>query len=257
MAYEHLIQDAQSTDGTPDWLAEQHLMDSALLPVSEGDAGMYDAINRAWSRSRGQYLSWLNSDEQYLPSTLARVEAFFTEHPDVDAIFGDYLVVDDRGSPVALRREIPLRSFYVINSFLNTQSCTLFFRRRLWDAGLLQFDIRYRYAADKDLILKLVAAGVKIQHVPEVLSLFGVDGTNLSTHAGMHEEAETIRLAYGAFHFKPLRKLPVMARHLERLLRGAYWPGGARYRFATDEFPSYSDFEAKRISGRYTLASST
>ena len=73
---EHLIQDAQSTDGTADWLAAEEGLDYR----SEADHGMYDAINRAWGRARGQILAWLNSDEQYLPGALARVADFFYRH---------------------------------------------------------------------------------------------------------------------------------------------------------------------------------
>jgi hypothetical protein len=137
------------------------------------------------------------------------------------------------------------------------QSCTLFFRRTLWQSGLLSLNSKYRYAADKDLILRLVRAGARVKHIPVVLSLFGVDGTNLSTHPKMQDEVEAIRLAYGAFQFKPLRKIPVLARHFERLLRGSYWPGSASYYFAVDESPSYTAFEVKGLSGRYTLQSST
>lgn len=60
---EHLVHDACSTDGTVGWLSGQNDLDS----VSENDSGMYDAINRGWSRASGDIVSWLNSDEQYLP----------------------------------------------------------------------------------------------------------------------------------------------------------------------------------------------
>jgi glycosyltransferase involved in cell wall biosynthesis len=62
VSYEHLVQDAMSSDGTPQWLSAQ----SDIAAVSENDSGMYDAINRSWNRSRGKILSWLNSDEQSL-----------------------------------------------------------------------------------------------------------------------------------------------------------------------------------------------
>jgi len=122
VTFEHIIQDATSTDDTPAWLESQ----SNLMAISEKDAGMYDAINRAWARSNGDFLSWLNSDEQYLPGTLAKVQAYFDTHPDVDVVFGDYIVTDPDGHPIALRREIPFRKIYVANSFLNMQSATIF-----------------------------------------------------------------------------------------------------------------------------------
>jgi glycosyltransferase involved in cell wall biosynthesis len=254
VSFEHLVQDARSSDGTPEWLAAQAASHAGLRPVSESDGGMYDAINRAWARSSGRYLAWLNSDEQYLPGTLARVHAFFEAHPKVDAVFADYLVTDPIGRAVALRREIPLRRFYVVNSFLNAQSCTLFYRRRLLEDGLLKLDGRYRYAADKDLILRLVDAGARFHHLPEVLAMFGIDGNNLSTHEGMLREAEAVRLAYGGFRWRPMRALAYGGRRLERLLRGAYRSKEFRYQYALDEVPHYADFVAKGVGGRYSLA---
>lgn len=254
MRFEHLVQDAVSADGSGSWLAEQAAKRSDLRPVSEPDSGMYDAINRAWARSQGGYLSWLNADEQYLPGTLARVHAYFEAHPEADALFADYLVVDGQGRAVALRREIPLRRFYVANSFLNAQSCTMFFRRRLWDRGLLTLDHRLRYAADKELVLGLLEAGARIDHLPEVLSLFGIDGSNLSTHPAMEEEAERIRLAHGAFRWRALRALALGARRAERMLRGAYRARDFRYRYALDETPHYAAFQARGLGGRYSLA---
>lgn len=253
-SYEHLVQDAKSSDGTPQWLAAQSDSDARLLPVSESDGGMYDAINRAWARSRGRYLSWLNSDEQYLPGTLARISAWFDSHSECDAVFGDYLVAAEDGQAIALRREIPLRRFYVANSFLNAQSCTLFFRRRLLDQGMLRLDSCFRYAADMDLVLTLREAGVRFGHLPEALSIFGVDGGNLSTHAGMETETEGIRLAHGGFRWRPLRGVPLALRRAERLLRGAYAPASVTYAFAVDETPRYVRFFAQRLGGRYSLA---
>lgn len=247
---EHLIQDAQSTDGTPEWLLGQ----SDIPAISEQDAGMYDAINRAWARSKGEFLSWLNSDEQYLPGTLAKVQSFFDKHPEVDVVFGNYIVTDSQGRPVALRREIPFRRAYVANSFLNMQSATIFYRRHLWDSGLLRLDSQYRYAADKDLILRVAASGAVIRHIPEYLAVFGIDGTNLSTHPQMQQESEAIRLAFGAFRCKALRHLVLVGRRVERLFSGSYRPEGIRYRYAVDEIPRYVEVTASRLGGRYSLA---
>lgn len=252
--WQHLVQDARSTDGSAEWLRAQAAQDADLHPVSEGDGGMYDAINRAWGRADGRYLSWLNADEQYLPGALAQVQACFEANPGVDVVSGDFLVTDAQGLAVALRREIPLRRFYVANTHLNTMTCTLFYRRELWDRGLLKLDSRYRYAADKDLVLRLLTAGARFHHLPLVLSTFGIDGTNLSTHLGMAQEAESIRLAYGAFHWRPLRALAFGARRGERLLRGCYRKVDIQYRYAMDELPRYAVFQARQLGTRYALS---
>jgi glycosyltransferase involved in cell wall biosynthesis len=253
VSYEHLVQDALSADSTGHWLHEQAQGDGRLLPVCESDSGMYDAINRGWARSRGTFLSWLNSDEQYLPGTLALISRWFKANPEVDVVFGDYLVVTEDGQAVAVRREIPLRRFYVANSFLNAQSCTIFFRRSLLDRGLLTLESRFRYAADKDLMLKLLQAGVRIAHLPEVVALFGIDGSNLSTHPAMEEEAEAIRRAYGGLPWRPLRAIPLVLRRLERLGRGSYRGVTLDYAFALDEVPHYARYRASKLGGRYSL----
>jgi glycosyltransferase involved in cell wall biosynthesis len=247
---EHLVNDACSTDGTVQWLSEQ----TDLAAISEPDQGMYDAINRAWARSHGQILSWLNSDEQYLPGTLAKVQRYFEAHPNVDVVFGNYIVTDDEGRPVALRREIPLRRIYILNTFLNAQSCTLFFRRQLLADGLLSFDAKYRYAADKDLVLRLVSAGKTVHHIPQYLAIFGIDGSNLSTHAQVLIEAEEINRAYGAFRHEGVRQIVRAARHVERLFRGGYRRARICYRYAVDERPRYVEFGAADLGGRYSLS---
>ena len=249
VSVEHLVQDACSDDGTVEWLHSQ----PGLQTASESDSGMYDAINKAWARSCGSILSWLNSDEQYLPGVLAIVAAYFEEHPDVDVLFGDYIVCDAVGAPIALRREIPFRRVYVANSFLYAYSCTMFYRRRLYQSGLLKLDPSLRYAADKDMLLRLEAHGVRIRRLPHYVALFGIDGTNLSAHAQVAAEAELVRRRHGAFG-NPLARRTVLAlRRAERLLSGGYVRRSTDYRFALDEVPNYLDVKATRIGGRYAL----
>jgi glycosyltransferase involved in cell wall biosynthesis len=247
---EHLVQDACSSDGTPAWLAAQ----ADVQGLSGSDRGMYDAIERAWARSRGSVLSWLNADEQYLPGTLHFVRRWFEAHPQVSVLFGDYVVARPDGTAVALRREIPFRRTYVANGFLNSLSCTLFFRRELWDRGLLCFDDTLRYAADKDLMLRLHDAGVAMAHVPRVLAVFGIDGNNLSTHPQMAAEAEQVRLRHGALKSPTLRRLLLLGRSAERLLTGGYTRCDLDYRYAIDERPGYRDVHARGLGGRYSLA---
>lgn len=247
---EHLIQDASSTDGTSLWLSEQ----ADLQWRSEPDGGMYDAINRAWERSRGSWLSWLNADEQYLPGTLAAVATIFAERPDVDVVFGDYIVVDRNGYPIAQRREIPFRRAYVVNGFLNSASCTLFFRRRLLERGMLRLDAQLRYAADAALMIRLYDSGVRILHVPRYLSLFGVDGTNLSTHPQRIAESDRLQRELGAFRSRLGRSLVMLGRRAERFAAGAYSRRSVRYKFAVDEVPRYQTIVSGALGGRYSLA---
>jgi glycosyltransferase involved in cell wall biosynthesis len=259
VAVHHHIQDAQSTDGTPEWLAEyvaqQSSMDNYQLTfASEADEGMYDAINKGWTKADGDILSWLNADEQYLPGTLAKAAEHFEAHPEVDVVFGNMIIVDQNGRPLAARREIPFRPFYVKRDFLYTASCTLFFRRTLFERGLLKFDNSYRLAGDMDLILKLAANGVKFGHIDDYLSLFGADNNNLSVKHKvlMEEEVRHIRRVYGGSNNPWICKMAKMVRFAERALVGCYRRDDVSFLYANNELPEHRRITADRLGFRFT-----
>lgn len=244
---EHIVQDACSTDGTAAWLAAQR----DLKAVSEGDSGMYDAINRGWRRADGDVLSWLNSDEQYLPGTLEVVGRYFEQFPEVDFVYGDALIIDGQGALLAARREIRLSRRYIANAFLNAYSCTMFFRRRLWDRGLLPLDTSFRYAADMDLVLRLLEAGATYRKLPKYLSAFTMDGTNLSCDPRMTEETAQIQRRFGAFSSPAMRRVVTLGRYVERLLTGSYRRVDVTYEFAADDQPKYRTVNGRGVSGSY------
>jgi len=216
---------------------------------------MYDAINRAWSMAEGDVLSWLNTDEQYLPGTLQTVARVFEACPHIDAVFGNTIIVDNHGNPVSARREIPLRSPYVRNGFLYALSCTLFFRRSLMDEGLLEFDTTYRFAGDMDLVLRLTGAGCRFVHIPHYLALFTVTGTNLSLDPRMEEEAEAIKNRHGQSPSRIVRRTIMFGRHVEKLLRGCYTRDRLAYEYALDEEPHYRHVESGSVPSLFTYES--
>jgi glycosyltransferase involved in cell wall biosynthesis len=246
-AFEHIVQDACSTDGTSEWLLTQ----SDLSAATEPDEGMYDAINRGWSRSKGDVLSWLNSDEQYLPGTLQLVSRAFEENPEIDFLYGNHIVVDADGLGIAARREIRLSSFYISHGFLYAASCTMFFRRRLLDSGILILDSTYRYASDMDLVLRLLAANRRGYHMNRYLSLFTFDGNNLSCSPRMIAETEAIREKHGGASSGLVRRVAQVGRIIERAIKGSYLPRRVSYQFAVDDRPKYREVVTPRLGSQY------
>src|SRR3954447_16040811 len=76
--FEHIVVDARSTDGTPEWLATR-----GQPHIVEPDRGMYDAVNKGLRVARGGVLAYLNCDEQYLPGTLRFVRERFAQDPSL------------------------------------------------------------------------------------------------------------------------------------------------------------------------------
>ncbi len=223
---EHIIQDG----GTPDKILQPLVKNSKALVLSENDCGMYDALNKGFSRSTGEILGWLNADEQYLPETLQSVGTTFREFPDTDLIFGNYLIVTPSGHAIAARREIPARRWYLTHGVNYILSCTAFFSRRAWEHwGPLDTDLTL--LADKDLYLKMIRDGARVRHINSYLGIYTATGKNLSLSDAAPEEQADVRSRYGAYPSKWLRTVPRACRCLEKLLNGCYRKDTVRYPF--------------------------
>ncbi len=248
--YEHLIQDGGSNDGTREWFETVEDVDF----VSEPDRGMYDALNKGFARARGDIIAWLNADEQYLPGTLARVQDIFDAHPDADLVSGHALVVDEEGNPLAARRDLPLRARMIAHTFLNRPSCAMFFRASLRDRSLLRFDPSYKSAGDREMIIRMLEAGVRCVYVDEFLSLFGARDGNISANRTLSdEEARRIRQQFGFRESCLIQRLWQKRRWAERLVRGHYKPVDVAYAFALDEKPAVRHVQAKRVPARFDI----
>ena len=232
--FQHLIQDGGSNDGTVDWLNTQTGLDWS----SEHDSGMYDAINRAWERSSGDIISWLNADEQYLPHTLQMVKNTFDNYPCVDAVYGNCILVDARGRTLSSRREIRLRKWYIANGILYPQSCTAFFRKSLIKK-IGGFNPSYKIAGDLEWILRLLSAGIKTIHIPYHLGIFAIDSYNLSLNPRAYKEIQSIRETYGGYSSAIARSLPRFLRYLEKAFTGAYFPKRVTYQYTKNEFGAF------------------
>ena len=229
--FEHIVQDSCSDDGTPEWLAA----DPRVRAFIEKDAGMYDAINRGLRRATGDILAYLNCDEQYLPGTLARVASFFAEHPQVDVLFGDALLVDDEGKALSYRRILSPNAWHTRLDHLGTLSCAMFFRRSLVEEGIV-FPTDYRVIGDAVFVWSLLKAGQRTAALAEPLSVFTFTGANLGQTTSSETEASRWRAAAGSWG-RALRPLVVLHHRLRKMLAGAYQRREIEYAIYTRQSP--------------------
>ena len=213
---QHLVMDGGSIDGTVEWLRTR----PAIQARSERDRGMYDALNKGLTLARGEIVSYLNCDEQYLPGTLAAVRDYFTANPGADVVFGDALLIAPDGGLLAFRKGYAPRWPYIIASHLYVLSCTMFFRRRIIDAGF-RFDDTLRDVADADFVVRLLRAGHRADHVRRYLAAFTMTGANMSAGANAQKEIARARAAAPPW-VRALRAPLNVARLTEKVLSGAY-----------------------------------
>ncbi len=232
----HVVQlHSRTCDPSRDWLARQPQLELRIA----ADQGLYDAIARGLAGATEPYLGWLNADEQHLPGALARAAGLLDADPAAGVVFGDYLLLDARGDPVALRRELPARRWYLRHGVNSVLSCATFFRREVWER-LGGFDLRYGRLADKEFYLRALEAGIRFRHAPECWGAFALTGRNRSTDAQALREQAELRRRTGAYPWRSARWLPRLFRRLEKLARGAYGRHAIRLDlFANDGSPRH------------------
>ena len=165
---ELIVVDDGSADGTPERLAELARADSRLIVIEQANAGTAAARNAGAARARGQYLSFLDHDDLWLPSYLRAMSAALDAHPRAGFAFTDAWILDDRYGRIQRRTsfewydDIPedpraedlLLRLIEVNFIMS--SVTL--RPQAFHA-VGGFDPAIRGADDWDLWLRLAAAG--------------------------------------------------------------------------------------------------
>jgi glycosyltransferase involved in cell wall biosynthesis len=213
---EHIVQDAGTGAKLEAWAAEQ----PTLKLFVEKDNGMYDAVNRGLQRAAGEILAYLNCDEQYLPGALKMVREFFENHPEVEVLFGDGILIHTTGQPLSYRRVVLPSNWLICLSHLSTMSCSMFFRRSLVERGLL-FDISWRINGDAIWVKRLLDEKMTTAVLRKPLAVYTFTGENLSENQRAVDESRRMRNLPNS---PPAwLKVPVLVHHrLKKLLAGAY-----------------------------------
>jgi glycosyltransferase involved in cell wall biosynthesis len=237
---EHLIQDAGTGAELREWAETR----PGVRFFEEKDNGMYDAINRGFRRATGGIVAWLNCDEQYLPGALAKVRSFFRTHPEVDVLFGDALLVDEKGGLLSYRRTILPDLLHVRLSHLNTLSCATFVRRSVIERGFY-LDSAWKTIADGVWVAAMLKARIPMAVLNEPLAAFTILESNLGQTAVARNECQRWREAEAA---PPswLRVPVVLLHRLRKFLHGAY----AIRRVETELYTQDSPTRRKHIASR-------
>ncbi|MFC1468189.1 glycosyltransferase [Verrucomicrobiota bacterium] len=230
----HHVQDACSTDGTREFLAD-HLTHSYELKgrgytfsyESEKDDGMYDAINRGWEKSTAEYdiIAYLNCDEQYVADALVQVLATFSRpnNRDAEVLFGDALVVDPGGAFVCYRRCLPPTKYHsLVGGNLAFLTCSTFVLRETWRRKQLSFNTDWKNIGDAVWGMDLLRKGIRMRSLYVLTSVFTETGENLNLTPAGYEEKQRWRNAAPNWA-RSMRKLFVMVYRLRKLIHGGYY----------------------------------
>ena len=188
-ALDYVVQDGGSTDATTEVLKKY---ERRLSWASEPDEGQAHAVNLGFAKAKGEIMGWLNSDDMQLPGTLAYIANFFSQHHDIDVLYGHRICIDRFDKEIG-RIILPKHDPEVIKWVDFVPQETLFWRRSVWEK-LGGLDPTFNYAMDWDFILRAHASGFRFHRLPRFLGCFRIHDMQKTTSERDVGEVESARL---------------------------------------------------------------
>jgi glycosyltransferase involved in cell wall biosynthesis len=148
---QHVVMDGGSTDGSVEILASAT---STVVWESAPDHGQSDAINKAFARSTGDIIGWLNSDDAYFSSdAVAEAVKVFEAHPEVGVVYGHAALVNGEGLVLQVLWT-PTFAQSLARAYNVICQPTVFIRRSaIGRPGFV--DQAFDYSMDRELLLHL------------------------------------------------------------------------------------------------------
>jgi len=155
VAFELVVVDGASSDGTADWLAARR--DRIATLISEPDGGRYEAMNKGLAVARGEWVLFLGADDRLVGQGVLCEASKWLARTSSGVAVGEVAYDDGRIYKLA-RRVNPLA-----RNFVHHQAA--FYRRALF-AEHDGFDPSLTIAADYDFNVRLWKAHVRFKPFP-------------------------------------------------------------------------------------------
>ncbi len=217
---EHIIIDGGSTDNTQAILKQYS---DRITWTSESDKGLYDAVNKGWASSHGEYIGYLNSDDALCPDAISLMVDYLQKIPDVALVYGDYYRIDQTGKVLELvcagdsSLETLLRCGNTIFS-----GAMLLRRPIIEEVGWL--DAGLKYAADYDFCVR-VARQHRIGYINQPLAMFRmhVGSKSQTSRWGMWREMLDVSYKYSQRRYLSLYSRYLVDRFVHLLPQSILW----------------------------------
>ncbi len=149
---EYIIMDGGSNDETAAVVKDYS---SRLTFISEKDRGQSHAINKGFQMARGSIVSWLNSDDLYLPGAVRNAVTTFGRSPSAGAVYGEGYLIDRAGNVTSrfpCTEDFNLWKLVHLSDYILQQ--TVYFRKEaLSRVGYLDEDLHY--VMDWDILIRI------------------------------------------------------------------------------------------------------
>ncbi|SEM69255.1 Glycosyltransferase involved in cell wall bisynthesis [bacterium A37T11] len=197
---EIIVHDGNSADGT---LQKVRMFNDARIRIfSENDSGVYDAMNKALLKTRGEWILFLGSDDKLCDNNTLQTVMATLEFTSADVVYGNVIMsgegnwIKDRtiymgetNTPLIFRQNL-------------CHQCILY-RKRIFTNGR-RYNLRYPIFADHDLNIFCFSI-FKMQYIPVNIAYFYTGGLS-SIHVDKNFEQDKWQLIVKYYKLRLCKK---------------------------------------------------
>jgi glycosyltransferase involved in cell wall biosynthesis len=192
-AVQHIVIDGGSTDATLAICGQFSEVETVVVP----GCSIYEAWNLGIARARGDWIMFLNADDELADGAAAIVAAGFAARPDAEIVAGRALMIDGGAAETAPRALVaaPGGRLDVAQLALGVPAINaMAFRRSLFDRRGC-FETAYRVAGDRAFLLRLAlsTAPPAVASVDAVLYRYHAHAGSLTLQRSLEQRLRIAR----------------------------------------------------------------
>ena len=170
--FEIVVIDDESTDNSREVV--QGFSDPRVHYIFQENRGLSAARNTGILSATGSLVTFLDSDDRFLPNKLELLGKLLAERPEVGMVAGQAILIDQHGRTLERKTHARLSSdlsMLLLGNPLHVGSILL---RRTWLDKVGFFDESLRACEDWDLWLRLALAGCQMVSIDQPVSFYRV-----------------------------------------------------------------------------------
>lgn len=188
--YEYIIIDGASDDGTVEiaktYKEKFEEKDIKYTIISEPDLGIYNAMNKGIDRVSGEWILYLNSDDEFYGNKAIR-DFLNSDFDSYDVVYGDVVIktkdsyIFQKAGELERLKSGTEMPFCHQSTFTKTSILKQF-----------HFDENYKIIADIDLYLRILENNGQFCYIEQYISIFSNEGVSQTNRIKSIREAKVM-----------------------------------------------------------------
>lgn len=221
--WELLIIDDGSKDNTAEVV--RSYADARIRYIYQDNAERSAARNNGITQSKGEFITFLDSDDYYLPERLAGLHQALLQEPDTKALFFTGLLADNGQTQVAHGKALDEQHVFdsIVQAIIHSQQvCGA---REVFEA--FKFDPKFRISEDAELWLR-IATKYPIRFLPNLATIVVVDHDDRTVSERKNDSPGDTRQTL-QYCFTPPHAGAQVSKAVQNLIFSNLYLGSARH----------------------------